>query len=359
MSPDDNPAAAGLRERRPRPRARLIDCDVHHALRSLKELHPYLSRRWRDHLDSYGSRPPVACVPVPFAGGAPPPPGADLDALRARVLDRYDVEYGLLHLLFPQGMDQRNQELGAALCRAQNEFVVERWTSQEKRLKAAIMVPGEDAEAAVEEIERWAGHPGFVQVAMVAHGIEPLGRRRYWPVYDAAARHELPVGLHASGCNGHAVTAAGWPSFSVEEQHELALSQQAVVVSLVTEGVFELYPSLRVVILEAGFAWVPSLCWRLDHAWARMRDEVPHLTGAPSETIRQHFWFTTQPVDEPERPDDLRRMIDWVGWDRLLFASGYPDRDMDDPEQVFRIRLSEEERRGMFGGNARALYRLG
>ena len=76
------------------------------------------------------------------------------------------------------------------------------------------------------------------------------------------------------------MTGTGWPSFYVEEQHEVALSQQAVVVSLVTEGVFELYPSLRVVMIEAGFAWVPSLCWRLDHAWARMRDEVPHLTGA-------------------------------------------------------------------------------
>jgi len=80
------------------------------------------------------------------------PPLPDLEALRAQLLDRYDIEYGLLHLLAPLGMDQRNQELGAALCRAQNEWVIEHWTSRDKRLRAAITVPGEDAETAVEEI---------------------------------------------------------------------------------------------------------------------------------------------------------------------------------------------------------------
>ena len=51
-------------------------------------------------------------------------------------------------------------------------------------------------------------------------------------------------------------------------------------------------------------------------------------------------------------------MIDWVGWDRILFASGYPHWDMDDPEHAFQIRLSEEERRVVFNGNARAVYGL-
>ena len=372
MNPGDAPGPAALRDKRARARSRLIDCDVHHALRSLKDLSPHLSKRWRDHLATYGSRQPMA-----FRGASPwpetapadgrrdawpadgGPPGSDLDLLRAQLLDRYDVEFGLLHLRFPQGMDQSNQELGAALCRALNEWVVEHWTSREKRLKAAIMVPGEDAEAAVEEIERWAGHADFVQISMVTHSIEPLGRRRYWPVYDAAVRHDLPVGLHASGCNGHAISPAGWPSFHVEEPHEVALSQQAVVVSLVTEGVFELHPSLRVVMIGAGFAWVPSLCWRLDHTWARMRDEVPHLTSPPSDYVRRSFWFTTHPADEPERPEELRRVIEWVGWDRILFASDYPHCDMGGPEHVFHIRLSEEERRMVFSANARSVYRLG
>jgi predicted TIM-barrel fold metal-dependent hydrolase len=370
MTPDDvrtleagTPAAAT--------RLAIIDCDVHPAMRSTADLKPFLAQRWRQHLDAYGPRQPIpftGCYPYPKATPAlsrldawPPgggPPGSDLDFLRAQLLDRYGMSGGILHTLFATGMDQRNQEFGAALCRAVNEWQVAAWTGPERRLKGSLVVPGEDAAAAVAEIEHWAGHPDFAQVAMTTHTIEPLGRRRYWPVYEAAAAHGFPVGLHTSGYNGHAVTPAGWSSFYVEEHHEVAISQQAVLVSLVCEGVLARLPKLKVVIVEAGFAWVPSLAWRLDQHWARMRDEVPHLTRPPSEYIREQVWFTTQAMDEPERPADLRAIIDWIGWDRLLFATDYPHWDFDDPLTAFKIRMSEQERRMVFAENARRVYGL-
>lgn len=371
MTPDDG-RTFELPNRPARARLSVVDCDVHHALRSQADLHPFLSRRWREHLDTYGLR-----MPVPFTGSSPypkaapalsrtdswppdgGPPGSDLAFMRTQLLDRYNVEHGLLHLLSPTGMDQRNQEFGAALCRAINEWQVEAWTSRETRLKAAIVLPGEDAAAAVAEIEHWAGHPGFVQVAMTTHAIEPLGRRRYWPIYEAAVAHGLPVGLHTSGFNGHAVTPAGWPSFYVEEQHEVAISQQATAISLVCEGVFARLPTLRVVVVEAGFAWVPSVAWRLDRNWARMRDEVPHLSRPPSEYMRENLWFTTQPVDEPDRPEDLRAVLDWMGWDRVLFATDYPHWDMDNPDLAFKLRMSRAERQMIYADNARAVYGLG
>ena len=352
-----------------RTKLKLIDCDVHHALRSTKDLYPYLATRWHNHLDSYGTRAPVpflASSPYPKTAPAlsrtdswPPnggPPGSDLGFLQEQLLDRYNIEFGMLHLLSPQGMDQRNQDLGAALCRAINTWVVEHWTSRDKRLKAAIMVPGEDAAASVAEIEHWAGHPDFAQVSLTTHTIEPLGRRRYWPIYEAAQRHSLPIGLHSSGQNGHAVTGTGWCSYYVEEQHNVALSQQNMAISMVVEGVFERFPGLKVVIVEAGLAWVPSVAWRLDQHWARMKDEVPHLTKKPSDYLRKHLWYTTQPSDEPERPDFLRQTIDWLGWDRVLFATDYPHWDMDNPGHSIKMRMSEAEQLMIYNANARAVY---
>ena len=74
---------------------------------------------------------------------------------------------------------------------------------------------------------------------------------------------------------------------------------------MVFEGVFERFPKLQVVLIEGGFAWVPALCWRMDKHWERMREEVPHVKRPPSEYVREHVWFTTQPIEEPENPQHL------------------------------------------------------
>jgi predicted TIM-barrel fold metal-dependent hydrolase len=187
---------------------------------------------------------------------------------------------------------------------------------------------------------------------------EPLGRRRYWPILEAAARAGLPLGMHSGGYNGHASMGGGWPSFYVEEHHAGVQSAQALITSLVFEGVFERIPDLKVVIIEVGFAFLPAFAWRLDQHWARLRSEVPHVKRPPSEYIREHFWFTTQPMDEPERPEDLRHTLDWIGWDRILFATDYPHWDYDDPARAITIKLSETERKMVFHDNAIRLYGL-
>src|SRR5258708_21862784 len=48
------------RETEPKARTRraLIDCDFHNELDSIKDLFPYLSQRWRDHIETYGTRGP-------------------------------------------------------------------------------------------------------------------------------------------------------------------------------------------------------------------------------------------------------------------------------------------------------------
>jgi hypothetical protein len=98
------------------------------------------------------------------------------------------------------------------------------------------------------------------------------------------------------------------------------------------------------------------MAWRLDSLWTQFKDEVPHLKRPPSEYIRDHFWFTTQPADEPEKAEHLRQVFDWIGWDKILFASDYPHWDYDDPAHALPIKMTEQQKRGIFLENARAVY---
>jgi len=126
----------------------------------------------------------------------------------------------------------------------------------------------------------------------------------------------------------------------------------------VFEGVFERFPGLKVVLVEGGFAWAPALCWRMDKHWERMRAETPRVKRPPSEYVREHFWFTTQPIEEPDDPRHLADIMDWVGWDRLMFSTDYPHWDFDDPQHVFKFKAADANKALVFRDNAKALYRL-
>jgi uncharacterized protein len=353
-------------------RLAIVDCDIHPNLRATSDLKPFLASRWQHHLETYGSNirqalsetlaypritPDVARRDAwPPNGG---PPGSDLAFMRAQHLDPNGVDYGILVPLRTGAGSQRNLEYGAALARAMNDWQAVEWFAKEERLRGSIMITPEHPQAAVAEIERCADIPGFVQVLMPPRTGEPSGRQRYWPLYEAAVEHNLPIGMHVGGISGQACTAGSGPaSYYIEEHHSLVPAMQAVVVSMVLEGVFEQFPTLRVVLIEGAFAWAPALSWRLDKQWKRLKDEVPHLERLPSEYVREHFWFTTQPIDEPDQPQDLLDVMGWTGWDRLMFSTDYPHWDFDDPRHVLKTRLNEPERTKLFSGNAKALYGL-
>jgi hypothetical protein len=352
-------------------RLRIVDCDIHPSLRSQADVLPFLSKRWQKHLATYGMHlrtPYTSTTPYPRSSPLicrrdawPPtggPPGSDLAFMREQLLDLVDVELGVLQVLDMFIFSQQDLEFGAAVASAINDWQLAAWSDPEPRLKASILVGQDDPVAAVAEIERCAKSGRYVQVNVSPRANEPLGRRRYWPIYEAAQAAGLPLGIHVGGYGGHPPAGGGWPSFYTEEHHTNAHTMQATLTSLVIEGVPARFPRLKFVFIEGGFGWVPSLCWRLDAQWQRFRDEVPHVKRPPSEYVRESFWFTTQPIEEPERAADMRAIVDWIGWDRLLFSSDYPHWDFDDPRTAFKIPLSEPERRKIFNGNAKALYGL-
>jgi hypothetical protein len=285
-------------------------------------------------------------------------PASDLDFLRFQLLDNYGTDIGVLNPLQPSGQGDRNNAFSAAMAHAVNEWQLEAWLRKEPRLRGSIVVPYEDPIASAAEIRKRAGDPNFCQVLMMSRTAEPAGNPRYWPIYEAAAEAGLPVAFHAFGYSGWAMTNGGWPSFYIEEVSEHATSCQNQVISRVVEGVFERFPDLKIILIECGFAWLPSVGWRLDQAWKSLKSEVPHLTRLPSEQIRQHIWVSTQPMEEPERGAHLLDIMEWVGWDRILFASDYPHWDFDDARSAMPGVVPADKRAAIYGGNARALYRL-
>ena len=364
-------AATAVRETiRARTTTAIVDADIHNNVPSEDALDPYLPERWRRYRQRFGLRSyrysgahyPRANPNAARTDSWPPsglPPGSDLPFLREQLLDAWDIEFGILNPLIDDAAAQPNIEYGAALSSAINDWQVDQWLDPEPRLRASIVVPYEDGELAAAEIGRRAGDRRFVQVLLLARTAEPLGRRKYWQLYEAAERYDLPVGIHFGGLGGHAITGAGWPYFYLEDHVGMPQTFQAQVISLVFEGVFERFPGLKVVLIEGGFAWLPPLMWRMDRSWERLCDEVPHVRRPPSAYVREHVWLTTQPMEEPPQRGHFLQLLSHLDMDdRLMFATDYPHWDFDAPDQAFPVRLPPERDRAIMAENARSLYRL-
>lgn len=349
-----------------------IDCDIHPNLPKPDSLDPYLPAQWVQHRKEYGYRTrtvftgasvfPKVSPALARRDSWPPeggPPGSSLSLLRSQHLDPNNISYGVLQLMRPDGGAERNPLFGEALCSAANDWQVAALCEPEPRLKGGILVPYEDADAAVKEIDRcMRDNRHFVQVSIPPRTGDPVGSRKYWPIYAAAERYGLPIGMHTGGVNGVPITGSGWPSYYFEDHFNHAMSVEYSLINLVMEGVFAAFPSLKVVMMEGGFAWVPAMAWRLDRQWEKSRSELPHLKEPPSAYIRRNIWFTTQPMDESERPGDMADIIDWVGVDRIMFASDYPHWDFDDPELVFRTVLDRNDRVRIMTETAREVFGL-
>src|ERR1051326_3205677 len=179
------------------PFAGAIDCDLHPAVPDVAALMPYLDGFWREHLAARY----IDQSPFTLASYAPQLPhsvrrdwrpqkgvaGADLEALRRHALDAFGTRLAIANVLHG-AVALFNADMAAALCRAINKGLAGKWLEGEPRLRASILVPPQDVDLAVAEIERCASDRRFVQVLLLVMGDRPLGHRTYWPIYrDAAA----------------------------------------------------------------------------------------------------------------------------------------------------------------------------
>ncbi len=363
---------AEVRERAPDGKVALaiVDCDVHHAVKKPDDLYPYLSRQYVEYVKDFGTMMPgVGYTNMPRGGTRgdlwlddTTTPGTDPGNVAKQHLDAYGIDRAVL-TGGPYGMAVHPMvDYAAAYCRAFNDFTRDVWCGADGRFRASVHVAPADPWQAAEEVESRASDSRFVQVMIPAGARMPLGNRLYHPIYEAAERHGFPICVHFGGEGaGFSAppTAAGFPSYYLEMRMARPQIAMAHVVSLICEGVFEKYPGLQFLFIEHDTFWVPGLMWHMDADWKAVRDYTPWVKRAPSDYIRAHIRFGTQPIEEPPTPGDLDTLLRWMHADEILmYASDFPHWDWDEPTGIL-AKLPEEMRRKVFVENARSFYRRG
>jgi predicted TIM-barrel fold metal-dependent hydrolase len=345
-----------------------IDTDVHNAINNPRDLLPYLPKAWHAQWLGQGIGVPglyYSPIGVMRKDAKPPnggQPGGDPDYLIKHHLDKYAIDYAILTGSGVLGISLHvDPDYANAVVSAYNDWLAEHWLKVSSRFKGSILINASDPVYAAKEIDRMAAHPDMVQVIMASGARMPYGQRFYHPIYEVCERNGLPIAVHP-GTEGRGFagqpTPSGYPTRYLEWHNILPTNYMTHVNSLVCEGVFEKFPKLMFVAIEGGICWLPHLMWRMDKNYKALRDSVPWLKRLPSEYIKSHIRLTTQPIEEPDKPEHLVQMFEMCGAeDIVMFSTDYPHWDFDNPKVVLNV-LPKPMRQKIMAQNAIELYGL-
>jgi predicted TIM-barrel fold metal-dependent hydrolase len=285
-------------------------------------------------------------------------PGSDPATVARQLFDEGGADYAIL---LPPGRNlQPAVAMESAIARALNDWMAERWLAADDRFRGSVRVSPRDPEAAVAEIERWAGDPRMVQVAVPLQAHAPYGQAQYLPVWEAAARHGLPVAVQMD--LGSSIeywpTPVGFPRGFPEYATLVSYNATYHLVNLVVEGVFDRLPDLRFVFAEGGYDALMAFAYRFNLYWRSARVELPWMERPPTECIAAHARFCTHRLEGPEDAELAARALEWFGGASLcLYGSHYPYWSFEAPAALAQ-RLPAAARDAVLGANALELYRL-
>jgi aminocarboxymuconate-semialdehyde decarboxylase len=207
------------------------------------------------------------------------------------------------------------------------------------------MVPLQDPQAAISELQRMVSELGFRAVAVNTHvdGVE-LGEERLWPFWAKAERLGISVFIHPSGFKH--------PRF---QKHQMwngvgqPIEEAIAMSSLIYEGVLDRFPKLKLGIAHGG-GFLPYYAGRVDRNFRIRPHETPNINKKPSEYMRRFFYDTVV-----YNVDMLEFLAHKVGPTQIVLGGDYPVGEDNPAAFVKRARLSSQAKRMILGENAAKL----
>ena len=260
----------------------------------------------------------------------------------------------------------KDRELQLACVRAYNDWLLEFCEGSGGRLIGQAIMPTTGTDDATAELERAmkAGHRGVVISAFPNGSLDAQPEDD--PFWARAEEAGVPIAVHIGGFVSSELTEQrriSWSSLAFVGMAALTKAggqTLPAVCNILFSGIFERFPALRLVLVEANIGWIPTLLEQSDDMFMRYRwytKTVKEMSSTPSEIFFRNFWATF--------------MIDTVGMDllhrmrveQLMWSTDYPHSGTDWPnsrvtiERVFRD-VPKDKVKLMLHTNCKKLYGL-
>ncbi len=252
-------------------------------------------------------------------------PGANDPHLRLKDLDQEgiwaEVIYPSLGIWTASIADP---VLLVAGCRAINDWSIT-YQAVSPRYVCTASIPLLVPDDAASEIRRVAGlgfKAAFFPVAPPL-GVADWNSDIWEPVWQALVETGTVLGFHigtepleASSTTGMYFKGSGG---ALINYMETTYGGQRAVTKLIASGVFDRWPSLKVLVSEGGATWGPFVADRLDEAYRQHASAMrPALRRLPSEYLYENVYASFQ-------HDRSAVAANWaMGWQNVMWGSDYP-----------------------------------
>jgi predicted TIM-barrel fold metal-dependent hydrolase len=296
--------------------------------------------------------------------------GFDLDQ-RFRILDEFQDVRQVITLGQPPIEALGGPKESPAIAREANDGLAELVAKHPDRFIAfAASLPLNNADASLDEMTRAIDQLGAKGVMIYTNiAGTPLDAPQFQPLFDEAARRDVPIWLHPA-------RGASMPDYGSEDSSAFEIwwalgwpyETGAAMARLVFSGVFDRHPNLKIITHHLG-GIVPYLEGRVGYGWDQLGARTSKVDYS---ALRQSM---------KKRPVDYFRMfhadtamfgaraatrcgLEFFGAEQVLFASDMPF----DPTPGLYMRetirviesldLSVDDKRRIYSGNAERLLRI-
>jgi aminocarboxymuconate-semialdehyde decarboxylase len=290
------------------------------------------------------------CLHYPGDYNVAVPGHRDID-YREQVLKEAGVDTQLITLTTP-GTHIEDPVIAVRLARLVNDCFARVVADKKGRFASLATLPLCDPMASVVELGRAMEDlqlPGAMLFSNV-NGVA-LSDQRFWKLYELADDQGAVLYIHPTNPVGVEAMLDYWLMPLVGFLMDTTLA----AASLVFSGVAERFPRIRWVLGHLGGA-IPYLAERLDRGYEAFTECRANIRQLPS-TYLKRFYFDTVNFD----PRAIELAIGFAGADHILAGSDYPHAIGSIPkmlESLKAIRVGEEDRKKILGGNAAGLLGL-
>lgn len=239
---------------------------------------------------------------------------------------------------------------GPHVARMVNDYISELAMAHPDRLFGLTVLPLQDIDASLEELDRCVNGHGMKGVLLYSNlaGSFP-DEDRYRPVFEHIQRLDIPVLLHPA----YPMTYDAVEGRNLIAGLGLMFDTTIALGRIILSGLLDEFPDLKLVCPHVG-GTLPYLIGRLDHQTQVLGRGAEHITKAPSEYLRGIYLDAVSPI-----PMAIQYGIDYVGAGRMLYSSDHPWVDPKTiADCIHSLDLTDEDQERVFGANARALFKL-